>query len=143
MATMAWLKLPRPAVLALDRRLHAGPVRLELLDAGADMDLHALLGQRLVDEGGDVLVLDRQDAVEHLDDRHLGAHVRIEAGELDPDRARADDQQFGRHLLRHHRVAVGPDALAVGLGEGQVARARAGGDDDVLGCELGLRRRPW
>ena len=107
------------------------------------MDRHALLGQRLVHEGGDLLVLDRQDAVEHLDDRHLGAHVRIEAGELDPDRARADHQQFGRHLLGHHRVAIGPDALAVRLGEGQVAGARAGGDDDVLGLQLGLSPRPW
>jgi hypothetical protein len=98
--------------------------------------LHALLGERLVDEGGDVRILDRQDAVEHLDDRHLRAHVRIEAGELDADRARADDQQLGRHHLGHHGVPVGPDPLPVRLGEGQVAGAGAGRDDDVLGLEL-------
>ena len=143
-ATMAWLNSSASAlaVLALDHRLHAGLARFELLDRGADMDLHALLGQRLVHEGRDVLVLDREDPVEHLDDRHLGAHVRIEAGELDADRARADDEQFGRHLLGHHRMAVGPDACPVRLGEGQVAGAGAGRDDDVLRGELGLRPLP-
>ena len=34
-------------------------------------------------------------------------------------------------------MAIGPDTLAVGLGERKVARARAGGDDNVLGLELG------
>ena len=97
----------------------------------------------LSSEGGDVVVLDRHDPVEHLDHRHLGADVVVEAGELDADRARADDQQLGRHLLGHHRVAIGPDALAVGLGERQVARARAGGDDDVLGGELGGLAVRW
>ena len=94
-------------------------------------------GQALGELRADLGILDRHDAVEHLDHRHLGAEVGVEAGELDPDRARADDQQLGRHFGRGHRVAVGPDALAVGLGERQVARPRAGGDDDVLGGELG------
>ena len=41
-------------------------------------------------EVGDVIVLDRQDAVEHLDHRHLRAHVVIEARELDADGTGAD-----------------------------------------------------
>ncbi len=72
---------------------------------------------------GDVGILDGHDAVEHLDHRDLRAHVVVEARELDPDRARSDHQQLRRHLGRRHRVAIGPDALAVGGGEGQVARA--------------------
>ena len=48
-------------------------------------------------EGGDLLVLDRQDAVEHFDHRHLGAQGAVEAGELDADGAGADDQQRLRH----------------------------------------------
>src|SRR3546814_4951297 len=71
-------------------------------------------------------------AIEHLQDRHLGAHVRIEAGELDADRARSDHQQLRRHLRRHHRMAIGPDPLPVRLGEGQVARPGTRRDDDVL-----------
>ena len=127
------------AVLGLDlARRRPCASALSALDAGAGEDRHALLGRALLSsEGGDVGILDRHDPVEHLDHRHLGAHVVVEAGELDPDRARADDQQLARHLLRHHRVAVGPDALAVGLGERQVAGAGAGRDDDVLGGELG------
>jgi hypothetical protein len=53
----------------------------------------------------DVLVLDRHDAVHHLDDGHLGAQIVVEAGKFDADRARADDQQLRRHFLRRHRVA--------------------------------------
>src|SRR5947199_63560 len=63
--------------------------------------------------------------------------VGEETSELDPDRARADDQQVGRHLRWSHRMPVGPDALAVGLGERQIARPRARCDDDVLCGELG------
>ena len=59
----------------------------------------------LLGEGGDLRVLDRQDAVQHLDHRHLGAEVAVEAGELDADGAGADDQQRLRHRLRHHRLA--------------------------------------
>src|SRR3546814_17052683 len=57
--------------------------------------------------------------------------------ELLPDRARSDDQQLLGHFRRHHRVTIGPNALAVRLGERQVARPRAGGDDDVLCLKLG------
>ena len=110
---------------------------LRLSTPARGQDGQALLLQALGELRADLGVLDRHDAVEHLDHRHLGAEVGVEAGELDPDRARADDQQLGRHFGRGHRVAIGPDALAVGLGERQVARAGAGGDDDVLGGELG------
>ena len=99
---------------------------------------HALLGEALGEEVADLGILDRNDPVEHFDHRHLAAHVVVEAGELDPDRARSDDQQLGRHFRRGHRVAVGPDLLAVACGEGQLAGPGAGGDDDVLGGELGL-----
>jgi hypothetical protein len=38
----------------------------------------ALLLERLAGEGDDLLVLDRQDPVHHLDDRHLGTQRAIE-----------------------------------------------------------------
>src|SRR3546814_10270724 len=62
-------------------------------------------------------------------------HVAVKARKFDPDRARPDDEQFLRHFGRDERVAIGPDALAVGGCERQVASARAGGDDDILGGE--------
>ena len=39
----------------------------------------------------------------------------------------------------HHRLAIGPDQLAVGLEPRQRARPRAGREDDVLGGEVGDR----
>src|SRR3546814_18903882 len=62
--------------------------------------------------------------------------------ELLPDRARSDDQQLLGHFRRHHRVTIGPNALAVRLGERQVARPLAGGDDDVLCLQLGCLAVP-
>ena len=121
------------------RRGDAVGALLQRLHRGAGVDLHALLLERLAGEGGDLLVLDRQDAVEHLDHRHLGAQIAVEAGEFDADGARADDQQRFRHRLAAPSPRVGPDQLAVGLQPGQRARARAGGEDDVLGGELGDR----
>src|SRR6185312_11967216 len=134
----------------LDRDLDALPAKL---DRGRDpvlallerfygrtgMDLDTLLFEGLAGENGNFLVLDRQYPVKHLDDRHLGAHVAVEAGELDADRAGADHQQRFRHRLRHHRLLVGPDLLAVGLDAGERARPSASREDDVLGGEIGDR----
>ena len=47
----------------LDRRRDVVGALLELTDLGAGADLHAVLLERLVGEGRDLLVLDRQDAV--------------------------------------------------------------------------------
>ena len=44
-----------------------------------------------------------------------GAQRVVETGELDPYGARTDHEQFLRHVRRHQRVLVGPDALAIGL----------------------------
>ena len=138
-ATMQWLKRCSADLPSLVLIFAATPFAsaFRLSTPGRGQDRQALLLQALGELRADLRILDRDDAVEHLDHRHLGAEVGIEARELDPDRARADDQQLGRHFGRGHGVAIGPDALAVGLGERQVARPRAGGDDDVLGGELG------
>ncbi len=123
------------AVLVLDLHRDAAVARLDVLQLGRGHDLHALLLERLFEEGGDIGVLHRHHPVHHLDHRHLRAEIVVEAGEFDADRARADHQQLRRQFRRNHRVAIGPDALAVGLAGllRQFARARAGGDDDVLG----------
>ena len=112
-------------------------ILLQGLHRGAGHDRHALLLEALAREGGNLLVLDRQDAVEHLDHRHIGAKIAIEAGEFDAYCSRPNDQQRFRHAGRHHRLFIGPDQLAVGLEPGQRAGAGAAGDDDVLRGELG------
>ncbi len=104
----------------------------EALHRGAGVDLDPLLLEGLAGEGRDLFVLDRQHPVEHFDDRHLGAHVAVEAREFDADRARADDQQRFRDRRRDHRLLVGPHQLAVGFETRQRARPRPGREDDVL-----------
>ena len=99
----------------LDLRGDVVAAALQALHRRAGVDLDALLLEALAGKGGDLLVLDRQHPVEHLDDRHLGAHVAVEAGEFDADRARADDQQRFGDGLRDHRLLVGPHQLAVGF----------------------------
>jgi len=120
----------------LDRRADAVLARLQVGDLRAGMDLEALLLERLLREGRYLLVLLRQDAVEYLRDRHLGAHVRVEAGELHADGARADHQQRLRHEVRNHRLAIGPDQLAVRLQPRKGAGTGAGRQDDVLRREV-------
>src|SRR5690606_22929165 len=132
---VAELALRDLAVLALDLRIDAVGAGLEVLDAGAGHDRHALLLERLFKKGGHIRILDRHDAVEHFDHGHFGAHVAVETRELDPDRAGADDQEPGRHFGWRHRMPIGPHALAVGRRERQVALPRAGRDDDMLGGE--------
>ena len=59
------------------------------LRAGEDRDAPVL---ELFLEGlGDLRVLQRHEAVQDLDDGHLGAEVVVHAGELDADRPRAED----------------------------------------------------
>ena len=91
---------------------------------------NALLG-----EGRDLLVLDRQDAVaapRPPSPRRpwCGRSSRTRCRSR-PSRSTSSD--FGI-VRRHHRLLVGPDQLAVGLEARQLARARAGRQDDVLGA---------
>ena len=100
------------------------------------MERHALLLELLVREPGDLLVLDRQDSRERLDDGDRRAQVVVEAGELDADRAGADHEEPRRQLRRHHRLLVAPDEFAVGLEARERAGARAGREDHARGAEL-------
>ena len=128
---ISWL-LPPASIVAVTLSLPF----FSAFDRGAGQDLHALLLEGLLGEGRDLLVLDRQDAVEHLDHRHLGAHGAVEARELDADRAGADHQQ----RLRERPAAPSPPcrsrpACRRAPGPGSCARPRAGRQDDVLGGE--------
>ena len=119
---------------------------VELRHLGAGHDLDALLLEALAGEGRDLGVLDRQDLRQHLDHRHLGAEAcgRSEANSMPIAPEPTTSSDFGMRL-RHHRLEIGPDQLAVRLQARQHARPRAGGEDDVLGligagAERALRR---
>ncbi len=132
----------RLALAIVERRHHAVGLFLKLGHLGAAEDLDALLLERLAGERRDLGVLDRQHLRQHLDHRHLRTHGAVERRELDADRAGADHQQRLRHLLRHHRLEIGPDQLLVRLKAREHPRPRAGGQDDVLGLIAAGAKRP-
>ena len=123
----------RAALAVVDGRGDAIRLLVELGHLGAGQDLDPLLFELLARKGRNLGILGGKNLRQHLDHRHLGAEGAVERGELDADRARADDQQRFRHPLRHHGLEIGPDQLPVRLEPWQHARPRAGGDDDVLG----------
>ena len=116
---------------------HLGAVDLH---PGAERD--PAFFERLLHEGRHFGILGGQDAVDHLDHRHLGPHRGIEAREFDPDRTRADDSHALRRGLGLQRLEIGPDAVPVRLQPRQHARARARGDDDVIRRIASVRLHP-
>ena len=127
------------AILALDRCRYASSSRLQAFDTRPGRDGHALFGQRLFKEGRDISILYRHDAVEHFNHSDICPHIVVKACEFYTNRAGTNNKQFLWYLGRHHRVAIGPDALSVCRRKRQIAGACAGGDDDILrGQLLGL-----
>ena len=72
-----------------------------------------------------------EDGVERLEDRHLGAEVGQERGELAPDDAAADDGDRSRELLEVEELVGRHDPAPVDLEAGQQERHRSGRQDDV------------
>src|SRR5258708_32502164 len=70
---------------------HAGFGLLDLVDVGVDEAGAAFLLEIAQQLFADFLVFHRHDTWQHFDNRDLGPERPIEGGELDPHRARADD----------------------------------------------------
>ncbi len=116
-----------------DRRCDAVALLVELGHLGVGVDLDALLLEALARKRLNLVILDRENLRQHLDDRHVAAEVTEERRKLDADGTGADHQQRLGDRRRHHGFEIGPDQLLVRLQPRQHARPRAGGDDDVLG----------
>ena len=64
-------------------------------------------------------VLERRQSRQVLEQRHLDAGVVVEAGELDADRAAADDDDALGQRVAGRGLVAGDDLLAVRLEAGQ------------------------
>ena len=109
-----------PALTVVHRAVVDGVCALDL-DAGHDVD--AALLERPDEQADDVVVASRQDGVERLEDRDLGAEVGQQRGELAADHPAADDRDRGRQLLEVEELVRGHDPAPVDLEAGQDVRA--------------------
>uniref|UniRef100_A0A0N4ZZC5 PE-PGRS family protein n=1 Tax=Parastrongyloides trichosuri TaxID=131310 RepID=A0A0N4ZZC5_PARTI len=122
------IQLHRVSVLVGDVQLAvAEPSR-----AGAEQQLHAVFLQPLGDGVGQGLVVERQDAIGHLDDGDFGAQLAEGDAQLQADIAAADDDELLRDLGQAQGLGGG-DHVAAERQEGQFDRLRPRGQNDVLG----------
>ena len=133
-------RLGRAAFRGLDRQRHAGAGRLGLGDLGAELELQPLLGERALEELGDLVVHAWRDAVEELDHRHVGAETAPHRAQFEADDAGADHDEALRHLAEFQRASRGDDLLLVDRHARQRHHFRARGDQDVLRGQRILHR---
>ena len=105
------------------------------LEAGVGDDVDAAAPEGALQLDRDLAVLERHEVGQVLEDGDLGAHVGVEAGELDADRPAADDDEARGQGRRGQDVVAGDDDLPVRLEARQRLDAAAGGEDDVVGVE--------
>ena len=96
---------------------------------------HAALGEGLLQHGGGVGVLVRQDLVAAGHDGDLDAELGVGVAELGAGDAGPDDDQVLGQFGEVVELAPVQDALAVGHRVGQHARAGAGGDQHHVGLQ--------
>ena len=120
------------ALRGLDRQRDAGARGIGLGDLRAQLELQPLLGERALEELGDLVVDAGRDAVEELDHRHVAAETAPHRAQLEADDAGADHDEALRHFGQFERAGRGDDLLLVDRDTGQRRHFRAGGDQDVL-----------
>mmetsp|Transcript_4048 Transcript_4048/g.13098 ORF Transcript_4048/g.13098 Transcript_4048/m.13098 type:complete len:546 (+) Transcript_4048:298-1935(+) len=106
------------------------------LDGVAHLELHALLLEDLLELLCDLVVDAGRDAVEVLDDGHLGAEPPPHGAHLEADDAGADDNELLRDLLKVEAACRVDDHLGVVVHRHRrprhTGRHGARRDDDVL-----------
>ena len=103
-------------------------------DRHAHMKLDAFRLERRDECGGRRFVFVRQDPRSHLQHRDARAEPRVELGELDPDRAGADDRERRRRGGRRpDRLAVRPERRTFQARDRRRLRHRPRCQDDPVG----------
>lgn len=105
-------------------------------DLGGGDHLDPFLRQNPRHPLGDLRLLERSDAVEHLDDRHPGSQVGEELPHLEPDVVPADDHHRLGQLLHLHRRGRGEVAGALEPLDGGSPGGGTGGDEEALRPDL-------
>ncbi len=134
-ATDRHQELPRPDLTLLGVDADAVARLLGALDLDPDPAVDARLLERAEHLLRDVLILQRHQPVQALQQGHLDPELVVERGELDADSARADDADRLGHPIRQGRVVGRDDEPAVELDAGQCLDVGAGRDDEVLRFE--------
>ncbi len=109
----------------------AGRRLLHLAEPRAELGGDPALAELSLDLLGELLVLERQQVGERLDDRDVGAERPPDARELDADDAATEHDDRTRHVVEGEGVVAGDDAGAVDLKTWQRLGHRSGGQDDV------------
>ncbi|MNG76938.1 hypothetical protein D3C79_354770 [compost metagenome] len=104
----------------------------------AQLEHHALLGERLLQGLGRFRVSAWADAVQVFDDSDLATQAAPDRTQLKTDHASTDDDQVLGHLRQRQRAGRVDDALVVDGHTWQRGGLRAGGNDDVLGLQRGF-----
>src|SRR5690606_17268322 len=105
---------------------------------GAELEVHALLGQKALGLLGDFTIHAAENFVEIFDDGDLGAEAGPDGTELQADHAAADHDEMAGHLVELQRTGRRHDHLLVDIDfyAGDAGDIRPGGDDDVLRIDL-------
>ena len=92
------------------------------VDGRGGVDGDSALAEDARELFADLGVFQRNDPIQELDQRHLGAEVAVQACPLDPDGAGAHDGHRSRSRGAGERLVRGDDPLAVEVQPGQRAR---------------------
>ena len=107
----------------------------DFVDFRAGVEVDAALAEDAGEFFGDFFVFYGNEARQHFDDRHFAVERAVDGGELDADRARADDHQRLRKFFQAEDFDVGENAV-VGFEAGKHAGFRAGGENYVFRFDM-------
>ena len=101
------------------------------------LDLHALLDQRLLQFGGNFFIFERNDPGQSFEQGDFRAEGAEDRSELDADCTAADhDHRFG-NFLQAQNFAVGENDIVIDFDAGQRTRLGTGGEQNVRGFQFG------
>ena len=100
------------------------------------MKLDSLRGEGALEQIRQLEVETHGNARQKFEHCHFATEAVPNRAQLEPDRARADDEKFLWRLCKAERFSAANDCFAIEFRERQFDRHTAGRDNDVLGLDL-------